>query len=47
MSNIIAILKKPETWVVFVVGVIAAGAYSALRKPFAGIAKKLPGSDAI
>jgi hypothetical protein len=45
MNTILAIAKKPETWVILVLGIIAASAYSALRKPFLAISSKLPGSD--
>jgi len=47
MNKVLSVLKKPETYLIALVAIIAAGAYSALRKPFASISKKLPGSDSL
>lgn len=46
MNKIVTALKQPTTWLLIGVTLLAATAYSTLRKPFASIATKLPGADA-
>ena len=46
MNQITDALKKPSTYVIFALGVIAAFAYARFFGPLRTVASKLPGSQA-
>jgi hypothetical protein len=45
MNKFFDVIKSPTTWVIVITTIVAATAFSALRKPFVAIARKIPGAD--